>query len=213
MRFDASAAYVVTWDLWKGYVVSLATKTWTRISKIADLDGIFLDIESNTMYIPDSDIPLLYRINFDPVVIDRVELGHSSPLFTIRKSPVNSTFILLYEDGRVECREGLFGSPIWSRQFVGKEITASGSFSGDGRFYGLNVVNLEQYWVLDASTGAVIHKKAQVKQGVHPRSPLQGSLILNSSGTILDAETGEVQPGVSSLDWWTQAGMPLPPAL
>lgn len=213
VRFDANSRHVLTWASDQCYVVSTATNTWTRLSKGEDLYGSYLDSESNTMFVPVGEVPSLYRIQFEPVAIERVEMPHPSILYTIRKSPIACVFTLLYEDGRIECRDGLFGSLIWSRQHVEQEITSNGSFSGDGRYFALNVGALHQCWVLDVATGEITHKLDKIGCGIDPRSPLPGALILCSSGVILNAESGEISPGVSSIDWWTKAGMPLPDPL
>lgn len=207
VMFDANGDHIATWGYKEGkHVYSLNAPIRKALRNGGDLDGALLIERTNELYVP-TDRAHVLHVRFSPLHIEAEKLRHDCPVYSMTQSPTDSRIVCQHHDGRIECRDGLKGDLLWSRQHEDKAQTALGSFSGDGRFFALNVVNLEQYWILNAFTGELTFASDKPKGGLDPRSPLNGTLILASGGEILDAETGQVSEGISSPAWWKRAGL------
>ncbi|MFN0136016.1 MAG: hypothetical protein ACKVS9_07850 [Phycisphaerae bacterium] len=207
VALDKTCRYAVTWDLYTAkQVIPLGPGERHSLRKLGDLVGALV-LDSNEMILPIDDLPFYYKVSFDGPEIRRLPLPHESFAFSFRKSPIRDQVITIYFSGRIECRAGVLGELIWTRETSEDKGPATGCYSPDGRFFAMNVVEMMQYWILDATTGEVTFRSNPPDERLNPVSPLEGSLILASNGAILDASTGEVGPGLSERSWWKAAGL------
>lgn len=208
VKFDLTGEFVFTWASGSGKAVySLMTGKPVSLRNLGDLDGAYLDTKSNTFCAPIENQPRIYAITFCPLEISYLKLPSTSGVYSLRGSPINDNIILFYENGHVECRNGIRGDLVWSRYHEERDIVSGGHYSANGRFVAVAMINRKQLWVLDSANGEIIHAIDQSGRGFCPGSPLQDNLILGDEGQILDAEKGRICNGPSAAEWWKKAGL------
>lgn len=208
VRFDRTGDFVLTWATGRyKHVYSLSTGEHAPLPNLGDLNGAYLDADSNTLFAPIDGQSRMFAITFAPLTIGHVALPFKAGIYSLRRSPINDNIVLFYDNGRIECRNGIQGDLLWSRVHVGKDLVSGGCYSLNGRFVAMALIDREQLWVINSETGELTHAIDQMRSGFTPGSPLPGNLILSYRGQILDAENGRISDGLNSIEWWRRAGL------
>jgi len=141
-----------------------------------------------------------FRVTFQPFGIAEISLPTKKPAWLLRASPCTDTFLILDSGATVSNVDVSSGELVWKRK-----VPEAGwlSYSGDGRFVAVTEHRsnggVKRLVVLEGRSGEIIRI---IELAERASDPLAGPKVLCLSGRFVNLETGEVEPGVSDLDWW-----------
>ena len=141
------------------------------------------------------------RVRFDPLAITEISLPTKKPVWLLSASPSENTFLILDAGATISNVDAASGKLIWKQR-----VSEAGwlSYSGDGRFVAVLECDAshggaKRLVVLDGSSGKVVRF---IEHAERASAPLAGPKALCLSGRFVNLETGEVESGVSDVDWW-----------
>ena len=221
LLIDDTGRYVAVWSDRGNFVYDRNAGQKHRVSRMEDLDCACIDHRTNTLWLPVAAKGRAVRVETAPFSMETVALQIRGRPWAIRFSlQYNKVIIFDYDAksvpdvyvpegypdrpwGSVSCFGEIGGELIWRRDFLGKELSSSGAFSSDGKYFAMNAVEAQRIIVMVAETGETVRLIEPMENVMYP---MKGTRIMSTSGRIVNVATGEIDEGCSNWQWWRVAG-------